>query len=196
MAKSASREALLDLLVPVVSASGCDLEELEVTPAGKRRLVRVIVDRDGGVPLDAVAAVSTAISEILDAAEPFGEAPYVLEVSSPGVARPLTQARHWRRNVGRLVEVVVADGATVTGRIRSADEQTVLLDVDGTERALAIEQLGPGRVQVEFSRPGAAADDGLESDDVDDDAADADDADDDAADDDETDDDDQTPTEA
>ncbi|RKS77392.1 ribosome maturation factor RimP [Motilibacter peucedani] len=165
MARAASREALLDLLGPVVQGAGCDLEDLEITPAGKRRLVRVVVDRDGGVPLDVVAQVSTAVSEALDADEPFGDAPYVLEVSSPGVSRPLTQPRHWRRNVGRLVEVVVADGASVVGRITSADDAAVVLDIAGASRTVPIAQLGAGRVQVEFSRPGS--DDHIDDDDLD-----------------------------
>lgn len=155
MAKAASREALLELLAPVVAGIGCDLEDVEVTPAGKRRLVRVTVDRDGGVPLDVVAAVSTAVSETLDVAEPFGDAPYVLEVSSPGVSRPLTLPRHWRRNIGRLVEVHIAHGAPVTGRITAADEVRVVLEVDGSARDVPIADLGAGHVQVEFSRPGA-----------------------------------------
>ena len=164
MARAASKEALLDLLEPVVAGTGCDLEDVEVTPAGKRKLVRVVVDRDGGVPLDVVADVSRAVSDRLDAADPFGDAPYVLEVSSPGVSRPLTQPRHWRRATGRLVEVVVDGGAAVVARVLGADEAGVELEGHGT---VAYERLGTGRVQVEFSRPGHDAEEGDESSDDD-----------------------------
>lgn len=147
------------LLEPVVAAAGCDLEEISVTPAGRRRLVRLMVDRDGGVSLDDVAAVSTAVSEALDDAEPFGEQPYVLEVTSPGVDRPLTAERHWRRAIGRLVRVRAGE-ADVTGRVLDVRDGAVLLGTDNepkvkgapapTERLVPLSELGPGRVQVEF----------------------------------------------
>ncbi len=148
------------LLEPVVIAVGCDLEEITVTPAGRRRLVRVMVDRDGGVTLDDVAAVSTAVSEALDDAEPFGEQPYVLEVTSPGVDRPLTAERHWRRAIGRLVRVRAAD-AELTGRVLEVRDGAVLLGTDSqkpksgpatgpAQRLVPVADLGPGRVQVEF----------------------------------------------
>ena len=91
------------LLAPVVEGLGLDLEDVEVTAAGRRRRVCVVVDRDGGIDLDAVADVSKSVSDVLDASDALGSAPYVLEVTSPGVDRPLTQPRHWRRARGRLV---------------------------------------------------------------------------------------------
>ncbi len=147
---------LSQLLEPVVAAAGHDLEDLQVTPAGRRRVVRMLVDRDGGTTLDDVAEVSRAVSDALDdidAREPdlLGGA-YVLEVSSPGVDRPLTAPRHWRRNVGRLVTATLADGTTTTGRLLEATGQDVLL---GDRRLLRAEVVR-GQVQVEFSRPGQA----------------------------------------
>jgi len=150
-----SRQRVRDALQPVVTAAGYDLEDVSVTAAGRRSVVRVIVDRDGGIDLDAVADVSRAVSEVLDQADVMGEAPYVLEVSSPGVDRPLTEPRHWRRAVGRLVRVA-ADGGQVTGRVVDADADKVTLDVDGELRAFAVADLGPGHVQVEFSREDAS----------------------------------------
>jgi len=170
VARAASREALLGLLEPVVEGTGCDLEDVEVTPAGRRRVVRVVVDRDGGLPLDVVADVSRAVSDALDKADPFGDTPYVLEVSSPGVSRPLVAPRHWRRAGGRLVEVSVDGAAPVVARVLGADESGVQFDGAGTT---AYDRLGPGRVQVEFSRPSEADD----SDDADLDDADLDDGD-------------------
>src|SRR3954451_21966512 len=100
-----SRQRVRDALDPLVTAAGYDLEDVSVTAAGRRSVVRVIVDRDGGVDLDAVAEVSRALSAGLDESDVMGEAPYVLEVSSPGVDRALTEPRHWRRAIGRRVRV-------------------------------------------------------------------------------------------
>lgn len=157
-ATAASRARLVQLLTPVVEAAGLDLEDVTVSPAGKRRVVRVVVDKDGGCTLDDIAEVSRAVSDLLDAAEDeepelLGGA-YVLEVSSPGVERRLTLPRHWRRNVGRLVAAHLADGSTVTGRVSAADDIEVVLDVDGTEQRLLLAQITSGAVQVEFSRAG------------------------------------------
>jgi ribosome maturation factor RimP len=151
-----SRARLIQLLTPAVEATGHDLEDISVSPAGKRRVVRVIIEKDGGVTLDDIATVSRGISELLDTAEAdepdlLGGA-YVLEVSSPGVDRPLTAPRHWRRNAGRLVKATLADGALVTGRITRADDLELVLDVDGVERTLLLAEVVSGAVQVEFSK--------------------------------------------
>ena len=102
---SADPAELERLLAPIVRAAGMDLESVRVGSAGRRRLLRVIVDADRGVSLDGIALVSREVSARLDATGAMGEAPYTLEVSSPGVDRPLTLPRHWRRAVGRLVRV-------------------------------------------------------------------------------------------
>ncbi len=161
---SAPVARLTQLLTPVVAATGHDLEELSVTPAGRRRVVRLLVDRDGGTSLDDVAEISRSVSEALDdieAREPalLGGA-YVLEVGSPGVDRPLTAPRHWRRNVGRLVTAHLADGTTVTDRVTAATEDAVRLG----DREVLLAEVVRGQVQVEFTRPGA----GDHVDDVDD----------------------------
>lgn len=150
------RQRLLALLAPVVETAGYDLEDVAVTPAGRRSLVRVSVDADGGIDLDGVAEVTRAVSDALDADTPGGPAfagPYVLEVSSPGVDRPLTEPRHWRRNVNRLVTVSV-DGVQTTGRIVAVDDAGVTLLVGSTNREARWTALGPGKVQVEFNRTG------------------------------------------
>lgn len=147
-----STQRVFDALEPVLTAAGYDLEDVSVSAAGRRSVVRVVVDRDGGVDLDAVADVSRAVSEVLDDSDVMGAASYVLEVSSPGVDRPLTQPRHWRRATGRLVSVTVGDAGTVRGRVRAADEAGVTLDVDGDEQRVAFDQLGQGHVQIEFAR--------------------------------------------
>jgi ribosome maturation factor RimP len=147
-----SRQRVRDALEPVVAAVGYDLEDVSITAAGRRSVVRVIVDRDGGVDLDAVADVSRVVSEQLDRSAVMGETPYVLEVSSPGVDRPLTEPRHWRRATGRLVQVPLAEGGSLTGRVLGADDARVTFDVDGSPRELSYDALSAGRVQVEFSR--------------------------------------------
>jgi ribosome maturation factor RimP len=147
------REHLLGLVAPTVRSLGYDVEDVTVTPAGRRRLVRLVIDADDGVDLDAVAEVSHAVSQVLDGPEgdELMAGPFVLEVTSPGVDRPLTEPRHWRRAIGRLVNTSV-DGSPVTGRVVGYDETGVRLEVDGSEWAVGWPALGAGRVQVEFSR--------------------------------------------
>lgn len=150
-------ERVRAVVEPVVGAAGYDVEEFAVSRVGRRHVVRVAIDGDGGVSLDAIADVSRAVSAALDAAEEAegdllpGE--YELEVGSRGVSRPLTLPRHWRRNAGRLVKVSVA-GRQVTGRIVTADDTGVVLDVDGVRQEAAYADLGPGRIEVEFTRGG------------------------------------------
>jgi ribosome maturation factor RimP len=143
---------LAGLVAPVVEAAGYDLEELVVTPAGRRSIVRVVVDRDAGVTLDDVAEVSRAVSAALDEHDGgFGSTPYVLEGTSPGVDRPLTEPRHWRRAIGRLVKVDIA-GRSATGRVTAVGEDAVTLEVTGRERTVKWADLGRGKVQIEFNR--------------------------------------------
>ncbi|MEV5828409.1 ribosome maturation factor RimP [Spirillospora sp. NPDC052242] len=172
------------LLEPAVTGAGFDLEDLDVRPAGRRRLVKVVVDADGGVGLDDIARLSEAASALLDGSDVMGASPYVLEVTSPGVDRPLTEPRHWRRAVGRLVVAPLAEGGQVEGRVVAADDEAVEIEVaeprrkkgagaggGGTSagsktagpgvrrRRFGLGELGRGRVQVEFKAPppGAAA---------------------------------------
>ncbi|WP_229401142.1 ribosome maturation factor RimP [Micromonospora okii] len=182
---AARRARLRAVIEPVVAAAGYDLEDVAVSRAGRRHVVRVIVDADGGIGLDAVAEVSRAVSAALDAAEESsgdilaGE--YQLEVSSPGVDRPLTLPRHWRRNVGRLVKVTArGDGQAgqpagdrqVTGRVVEADDERVVLEAESGRAEFRHAELGPGRVQVEFHRLDEIADDEFgdteDTDDIDD----------------------------
>src|SRR5438067_13448055 len=142
---------LREVVEPAVQTAGFDLEDLSVTPVGKRRLVRVVVDSDNGVSLDNVAEVSRIMSEVLDTADVMGDGPYVLEVTSPGVERPLTDPRHWRRATGRLVRAGLRGGGSVVGRVLQADDSGVTLATDNGERELPYAELGNGTVQVEFA---------------------------------------------
>jgi ribosome maturation factor RimP len=156
-------EKLAGLLEPVIAGAGMDLEGVRITRAGRRRLLRIVVDADGGAGLDEIAQVSQKISAFLDSSGAMGDSPYTLEVSSPGVDRPLTEPRHWRRAQGRLVTVPLASqqqegpaagrgAAAVRGRVIRASEHGVALDVDGARRDFAYAELGPGQVEVEFAR--------------------------------------------
>jgi ribosome maturation factor RimP len=140
-----SQSRLRELVEPVVVGAGYDLEEISMSPAGRRSVVRVVVDRDGGVDLDAVAEVSRAVSAVLDDIDPLGDSPYVLEVTSPGVDRPLTEPRHWRRNVGRMV-----NAGEKTGRIREVTDDGVVIEDSGDIETISFTDLPEGRVIVEF----------------------------------------------
>jgi ribosome maturation factor RimP len=165
-ALAALRARVRELVGPVVAAEGLDLEEISVSRMGRRYLVRVTVDADGGIGHDELSDASRAVSAALDAAEEHSgdltPGSYTLELSSPGVDRPLTQARHWHRNVGRLVTVRVG-GRQVTGRVSETHEGGVSLDIDGARLDATFDELGPGRVQVEFARLAELPDDPLAS---------------------------------
>lgn len=164
MGGDARRDRLVGLLEPVVAAEGLDLEDVTVTRAGRRRLLRVVVDRDGGVDLDHVAEVSQAVSKTLDAHDALGSDPYVLEVTSPGVDRPLTLPRHWRRARGRLVKVETVTGVPVEGRVLAADDTGAELNVAGVTRRVEYQEVTRARVQVEFRRLDDGGDEGGDDD--------------------------------
>jgi ribosome maturation factor RimP len=149
-------DQVIKVAAPVVRALGMDLESVKVTSAGRRRLLRIVVDSDHGVNLDDAALASREISAKLDASDVMGDMPYTLEVSSPGVDRPLTQPRHWQRAVGRLVRVPLSESPSdpVQGRVVDADAIEVVLESDGARRRFAYAALGAGMVQIEFDRPG------------------------------------------
>jgi ribosome maturation factor RimP len=169
---------LTSLIESVLSAMEIDLEAVKVTSAGRRVVLRIVVDADGGISLDDIAEVSREVSAKLDEKNAMGDAPYTLEVTSPGVDRPLTQHRHWRRAVGRLVVVPVIDTdhnserdadagpAEYLGRIIDVSEDRVTLEIDGATRAFSLGELGPGRVQVEFGRLDEPDDDSSQGEDI------------------------------
>jgi ribosome maturation factor RimP len=150
---SIDEDRIAEVIEPVVTAAGMDLESVRVSAAGRRRLLRVVVDSDHGVSLDEAAVISRQVSAALDTVAVMGDFPYTLEVSSPGVDRPLTDPRHWRRAVGRLVQVAVTDSGVVSGRIVAADSAGVTLDAEGKRRRFAYAALGAGAIQVEFGHP-------------------------------------------
>ena len=154
----ARTERVVSVLTPAVQSAGLELEDVEMRTVGRRLVVRVLVDSDHGVTLDEVAVASRAVSDALDTSDVLGDEPYTLEVSSPGVDRPLTSPRHWHRNVGRLVAVTLADGRETTGRLLSVSDDvgTVELEVNLKGRisrtTVALADVRRAVVQVEFSR--------------------------------------------
>jgi ribosome maturation factor RimP len=186
-AAAAEAERVAGLLEPVIHAVGMDLEAVRITSAGRRRLLRLVVDADGGVGLDDIAVVSREVSAALDSSPLMGEQAYTLEVSSPGVDRPLTERQHWRRAIGRLVVAPLAAAAgtgdqepatagpgaevrRVEGRITGASADGITLDVAGESRQFGYGDLGPGKIKIEFARIDAVSDDdGTDEQDIDDD---------------------------
>ena len=148
-------DRLTGLLTGPIAALGLDLEAVDLSRAGKRSVLRVAVDKDGGVDLDDIAAATGEVSRTLDDSDAMGARPYTLEVSSPGVDRPLTLPRHWRRNVRRLVKVTLTGGDEFTGRIVATDDEGAGIDVDGSERRVSFGDVAKARIQIEFKRPDA-----------------------------------------
>ena len=140
---------LTELLSPLVQKTGFILEEVKVTPLGRRRQISIIVDGEERNPnLDEVAGISRAISAQLDEFSPLGDSPFTLEVTSPGVDRPLTELRHWRKNVGRLVKIITKEDKEITGRIQSAQSNKVTID----ETEYALTEIKRAQIQIEFNR--------------------------------------------
>lgn len=155
-------EAIAEVVGPVVEQCELEVDRLEIASAGRRSVLRVYLDGDGpdgrGPTLDQIADATRAVSAALDASDVTGEAPYTLEVSSRGVTRPLTEPKHFRRNIGRLVALSLAD-ERVQGRITGADDDAVELDVDGATRSVGYADVTRAVVQAELRKdaPGDAA---------------------------------------
>lgn len=145
----ALRDEIFELIEPLVSKAGLVLEEVQVQTPGKHRFVTVIVDSETGLNLDQVTDASRLVGEAMDSATFMGDTPYTLEVTSPGVDRPLTASRHWRKNVDRLVKIIKLDGEISKGRIQSSDEISVTLDIGRVDFA----DIKRATIEVEFNRP-------------------------------------------
>jgi ribosome maturation factor RimP len=151
-------EKITELVQPVVESAGFFLEDVHVLSPGHHRIITCIVDGQTPLNLDQVTSVSRNISELLDTAEFMGETAFTLEVTSPGVDRPLTLARHWQKNINRLVRVVHLDGSVTAGRITSAESTHAILveDIKGKSKEHTVEFADVKRatVEIEFNRKG------------------------------------------
>lgn len=139
-------EEILLAITPAIEASGNYLEEVNIIPAGKSRIVTLIIDGEAHLNLDQVTFVTKDISEILDALPALGDNPFTLEVTSPGVDRPLTKPRHWKKNRGRLVNLTMNDGSLVSGRIGELNDDVVLI---GGEQ-VNLSQIAKAIIEIEF----------------------------------------------
>ena len=152
MSTDRTRDRIADVLNEPLAVTGLDVEAVELSQAGRRRVLRVAVDKDGGVTLDDVADATREVSRLLDDSDVMGGTPYTLEVSSPGTDRPLVLPRHWRRNRGRLVKVALRDGGTVTGRIGESDDAGAIVDVEGTLHEVAFPDVDRAKIVTELNR--------------------------------------------
>ncbi|MCL2543917.1 MAG: ribosome maturation factor RimP [Nocardioidaceae bacterium] len=150
--RSSDETGVESLVSGPLAELGLDVEAVEITPAGKRRVLRIAVDKDGGLSLDDVATATRALNGVLDESDVMGELPYTLEVTSRGVDRPLTLPRHWRRNVDRLVKVTPVEGEPFTGRVVAYGDESATLVVDGDEQVLPYASIAKALVQIEFNR--------------------------------------------
>ena len=149
---------IAELLSPVITRAGFVLEEVSVTPAGKRRIVSVVIDREESNPsLDEVTLVSKEVSAILDDYSQLGSMPFTLEVTTPGVDRPLTQPRHWRKNIGRLVKVTPIEGEKYIARIKSVSNAGVILDFQDEESTINFSDIRRAVIEIEFNRKNEGA---------------------------------------
>ncbi|WP_460440769.1 ribosome maturation factor RimP [Amycolatopsis stemonae] len=146
---------LQPIVAEAVTAAGFDLDSFEVQQAGRRQLVKVVVDADDGVGLDEVAEVSRKVSAALDENEHVLASAYTLEVTSPGLDRPLTQPRHWRRARFRLVKITPAEGAPFVGRIGHAGEAAARVLEGGKVRDVRYADVAKAVVEIEFKQPPA-----------------------------------------
>jgi ribosome maturation factor RimP len=151
-------EKITALVQPAVESAGFFLEDVHVVSPGKHRIITCVVDGHTPLNLDQVTSVSRDISELLDVADFMDETAFTLEVTSPGVDRPLTLARHWQKNLNRLVKVVKQDASTVNGRITTIEDSQVILieDIKGKskEHIVQFADIKRATVEIEFNRKG------------------------------------------
>ena len=152
----ALKDQISELVTPALSQAGYFLEDINIVTPGQHRIVTVIVDGESALNLDQVTVASKLVSELLDEATFMGETPFTLEVTSPGVDRPLTQPRHFAKNIDRLLKVIKIDGSEITGRILNNTDQEVTLTVtvkkESREEVIALSDIKRAVVEIEFNR--------------------------------------------
>jgi len=144
---------LTELLSPVITKAGFVLEEVTVTPVGKRRLVAVVIDREDTNPsLDEVTVVSKEVSAILDNYSQMGEMPFTLEVTTPGIDKPLVLPRHWKKNIGRLVKITPKQGEKYVARIQGFADNQITLELKNQNLIVSLSDIAKAQIEVEFNR--------------------------------------------
>ncbi len=152
----ALKDQISEYISPALLNAGYFLEDINLVSPGQHRIVTVIVDGANALNLDQVTVASKLVSELLDDAPFMGETPFTLEVTSPGIDRPLTLPRHFAKNIKRLLKVTKIDGEVVTGRILSNTENDVTLTVtekkDVEEVTIILVDIKRAQVEIEFNR--------------------------------------------
>ena len=144
------KEEISAAITPALSDLGFYLEDITITSAGRRSMLTVIVDGDTHLSLDQVTVATKAISEIVENIQSLGQAPFTLEVTSPGLDRPLTKPRHWRKNIDRLVKIVLLDGTEIKGRVKDATEISATID----EQVIKFSDIKRATLEIEFKQVG------------------------------------------
>ena len=144
------KEEISAAITPTLSDLGFYLEDITITSAGRRSMITVIVDGDTHLSLDQVTVATKAISEIVENIQSLGQAPFTLEVTSPGLDRPLTKPRHWRKNLDRLVKVILLDGKEIKGRVKDATEISATVD----EQVVKFSDIKRATLEIEFKQVG------------------------------------------
>ena len=143
-----NKEQVLAVITPAIESLGFYIEDITITSAGKRSMLTVIVDGDTHLSLDQVTVATKAISEIVENLPTLGNNPFTLEVTSPGLDRPLTKPRHWRKNQDRLIKIILNDGKEVTGRIKDSTETSVTVD----DQVINFADIKRATLEVEFKK--------------------------------------------
>jgi ribosome maturation factor RimP len=143
-----NKEQVLAVITPAIESLGFYVEDITITSAGKRSMLTVIVDGDTHLSLDQVTVATKAISEIVENLPTLGNNPFTLEVTSPGLDRPLTKPRHWRKNQDRLIKIVLTDGKEIKGRIKDSTENAVTVD----EQTINFADIKRATLEVEFKK--------------------------------------------
>jgi ribosome maturation factor RimP len=144
------KEEISAAITPALSDLGFYLEDITITSAGRRSMLTVIVDGDTHLSLDQVTVATKAISEIVENIQSLGQAPFTLEVTSPGLDRPLTKPRYWRKNIDRLVKIVLLDGKEVKGRVKDATEISATVD----DQVVKFSDIKRATLEIEFKQVG------------------------------------------
>jgi len=144
------KEEISAVITPALAKLEFYLEDITITSAGKRSMLTVIVDADAHLSLDQVTVATKAIGELVEGIQSLGDTPFTLEVTSPGIDRPLTKPRHWRKNIDRLVKIVLQDGKEVKGRIKSATDTTATVDQVG----INFSDIKRATLEIEFKQVG------------------------------------------
>ena len=140
------KEDISAAITPALEALGFYLEDVTIISAGRRSMLTVIVDGDTHLSLDQVTSATKAIGEIVESVQSLDETPFTLEVTSPGLDRPLTKVRHWQKNINRLVKVVLLDGSEIKGRIKDVNEVSAIVD----EKNINYSDIKRATLEIEF----------------------------------------------